>query len=176
MPAPYSQLLSKCDRALVAYVISQGAGTADDVFPAKASLSKPLPCTICESRKATPVGNPYSGNYEIEASVCVRTEGSGEEDENTADTPASIADTRVGLTFDAFQANVGASGEQVSSGEQVGQAITSAAHGYSGNRISDMADFSCDNCEVVAMRAGFEAKGDGWSDIIDLVLICRPSA
>ncbi len=150
-------LLQKCDRALVAFIISEGAGTAKDVFPGKASQDKTLPVTICESRTAKPITNPPRGIYEVEACIYVRTQGSLEDEDNQADTPATIAADRVGLTFDAFHP------VSDQSGEILADTINAAS--------AAVQDFTIQSAEVTEMRAGFLAKGDAWCDILDLRLI-----
>lgn len=156
-------ILSKCDRALVAYIIAGGAGTEDDVWPLKRSLLKDvLPCTVCESRRAQiQDATAFSGNYEISALVKVRSEGlSATESENEADAPREEAEDRVSETFDLFFLSEG------QSGEDLGTAITTAAND---------SKFTCLSCSVEGVEQGFEREGMGWVDIIHLNLVCAPS-
>ncbi len=150
-------LLQKCDQALAAYLISAGAGTALDVFPMKFSANKTLPCTLCESKTAHPAVN-FTGVFNIDCSIYVRTTGSMEPEENDSGLPATNAADRVALTVDALNINT------TSSGEQLAAAINAAA--------GSVANFKVQDAEIVEMRAGFEAKGDAWCDIIDLKVIC----
>lgn len=158
-------ILSKCDQALVAFIISKEAGTDQTIFPAKRSLDKDLPCVICKSYSAAPPAEmPYSGNREVEAQVIVRTPGIAEEDaDNTADAPRIAADALVAAVWDCF--NIG----EGQSGGDLGEAITAAAQGV-GVTITVF------NAEVIEELAGFEATGDAWTDILHLRLLCAPSA
>lgn len=162
MGAPFFNILQKTDNALVAYVISAGAGTADDVFPAKRSLTKTLPCTICESKSAKPVGNNMSGLYEVDCSVYVRTQGSLEDEDNLAGTPADDSADRVAKTCDIFNTNLDQAGDMLA------DLINAAASGL-------VTDFKVQDAQINEIRAGFEAKGDAWVDIIDLKLVVCPN-
>lgn len=161
MGAPYFNILHKCDKALVAYLVSLGAGTIDDVVTAKRSQVKFLPVTTCESHNADPLANNLSGEYEVDASISVRTSGLGDAADNAADVPATQAGDRVAKTFDAF--NI----VQDQSGEALATAINAAA--------TSVSDFKMLDVQVRKIRAGFEAKGDAWCDIIDLKIICCPN-
>ncbi len=151
-------LLQKCDQALTAYLISAGAGTALDVFPMKLSAHKTLPVTLCESKSAHPAVN-FTGVFNIDCSIYVRTTGSMEPEENDSGLPATNAADRVALTVDALNINT-----NPGSGEQLAAAINAAA--------GSVANFKVQDAEIVEMRSGFEAKGDAWCDIIDLKVIC----
>lgn len=167
----FHNILSKADRALVAYLVNLGAGTTADVWPAKRSEDKFLPCTICWSHSAKPCdGVPYSGVYEVEAFIEVRTPGVIEENQ-TADEPRQSSDDRVAAAFDCFFQNVD------SSGEKLGEAITLAGRG-SGQ--TDLSDFTVLNCRVVDVNQGFnsrikEQRGNAWIDVLHLELTCCPS-
>lgn len=155
-------LLSKCDDALVAYIIAGGAGTATDVLPSKRSLPKTLPCTICAARRAKPLST-YSPTYEVEASIQVRSLGIDETASvNAADGPKQASSDRVASTFDLFHTN-----RSRSSGQALGDAITQAG---------GVSNLVIDDCCVTEVERGFEAKGDAWVDILYLKLVARPSA
>ena len=152
-------ILQKCDNALVAYLIAGGAGSADNVLPNKRSRVMTMPVTVCESHDASPVSNDLSGTYEIDASIYVRTRGfASTTAANTAGVPASDSGDRVSATFDLF--NI----QQDQSGEPLATAINAAAGTVSGFKMQDV--------RVHRIRAGFEAKGDAWCDIIDLKIVC----
>lgn len=145
---------------MVAYIISEGAGTAADTVPAKKSETKGLPVTICQSRNATPEASPYSGIYNIKARVIVRTQGSGEDIENQSDTPAQESGDRVANVFDLFHLD----GDQA--GETLAIAISDAA------QDAGIEDFSVINAKVTEIDAGFEGIGEAWSDMLFLELVC----
>jgi hypothetical protein len=159
----YFNVLSKCDQALAAWIISNGAGTVADVLPAKKSVDKILPVTICKSHTARPLEeSPYSGNRLVQAAIMVRSIGIYEEDaDNEADAPRLDSDARVSATFDCFNLGEG------QSGSDLGAAITAAC---------GVADFTVQSVRVVSESAGFEGKGDAWCDILELELLVCPSA
>jgi hypothetical protein len=88
-------ILQKSDKAIVAYLVSAGAGTAQDVFPSKYSEDKDLPVTIVECKSAKMVINPGSGIWEVDFTVYVRTAGLGDEPDNALGVPADNAADRV---------------------------------------------------------------------------------
>jgi hypothetical protein len=159
----YHNILSKCDQALVAYIIAGNAGTSDDVFPAKRSLSKTVPCTVCESRRGEPqAGAEYSGNYTIQALVKVRCSGLADTaSDNESGQPRLDSDARVAATFDLFQT------ADPDSGIGLAAAIQLAA--------ADP-DFGVINARVTGVEAGFEREGSGWVDVLHLELVCCPMA
>src|SRR6266705_4828501 len=116
-------LLDKCDRALVAFLISEGAGTADDVLPGKASEKKILPVTICRCISAKPIATAFSESHEVQAVVQVRSLGvSEEESENAEGVPAVHSSNRVSLTHKAFRKYF-----HENTGQSCADAITAAA-------------------------------------------------
>src|SRR5207244_9615413 len=111
---------STCDRALVAYLISRGAGTSLHVYPVKRSLDKTLPDTIChcDTAKEDP---PYSGNYLVTGTINVRSQAAIDDPGNDPDQPLNDADLRVAASFDAFHVELN------SAGDTLGDLITAAA-------------------------------------------------
>lgn len=166
MASPWHNLLSKVDRALVAYIVQYGAGTPDDVFPLKASGDKVVPGTTCISERGLET-EPYSGTYTIHSSVEVRTQAAldvGQDAQQVRD----LSERRVALTFDAFHSNVN------SAGDQLGADIT--AVGRATNQ-ADLQDLTILNVSVRSVEAGFDEHYDGsvWVDRINLEIIACPS-
>lgn len=165
-----SRILSKCDDALVAYIIAGGAGTAADTWPAKRSLDKDqVPVTICWSHTAAVLQEgPFSGLRQVEAFVEVRTSAIPQTGESS-DEPKSKYIDRVSNTFDLF--NVGSGGgSDHTAGQALGTAITQAG---------GIGDFSIMFAEVVQETQGHNPismtqQGNGWVDSIHLRLICAP--
>lgn len=157
-------ILSKLDRALVAYLISVGAGTENDTYPAKRSDNKDLPNTVCHSQKWRYLV-PNSGVYVVTTQVMVRTDPSVDVDEVAAD-KKSASDERVSTVFDAFFADV------INSSEILAAAITAAARNTGDE---DLQDFTVDSCVAEGGDGGFDQKGNAWMDAIDLEIVCRPS-
>lgn len=156
-------ILSKCDRALAAFLISAGAGTADDVYPAKRSLDKALPNTVCHAMKWRYL-SPNSGIYVVTAQVMVRTIGALDVDQVQSDVK-DPSEERVSAAFDAFFAGVD------SASDKLGDAITAAARATGD---ADLQEFTIQSCEVVGGDGGQDRNGPAWVDSIDLEIVCCP--
>jgi len=154
-------ILSQCDQCLAAYLISVGAGNNDDVYPAKRAEDKTFPDTICWSSKARLI-TPNSAVYVVSAIVQVRTDPCVDVNQSVDDTVSASKD-RVAATFDAFWAGVGPSSAGLAA------AITDAGRG------AGLSDFTVQSCIVLGMESGFDAKGNAWTDTIDLELVCCPN-
>jgi hypothetical protein len=158
----YYNLLSKCDRALVAHLVAQGAGTVYDVLPAKLSLDKSAPCTICFCDGARELV-PYSGVYTVRAQIIVKT--LGVVDYGESDTDAKDAsEARVAAAFDAFHLDF----EQ--DGALLAETITTAARSLGG----DLADFTIQNVELESFDQGQDDKASAWIDTLELKLTACP--
>jgi hypothetical protein len=154
-------VLADCDRALAAYLISAGAGTSADVFPAKHSEDKPLPCTICFSSRAK-MQSPYLGNYIVSAAIMVKTDPNVDVNQDP-DEPPGISDERVADTFDAFFV-----GQNVQDSSALADAITAAA------RAAGALTFTVQSVGIAGVEAGFDQKGNAWIDTLDLEILCCP--
>lgn len=157
--------MSKVDRALAAYLISVGAGTADDVYSAKRSLDKALPHTVCHAQRWTLL-SPYTATYLVQAQVLVKTNAAVDVDESESDVK-DPSEERVGATFDAFFF----ADENASAGNDLADAITAAARA-SGD--ADLSEFTVQNVEVKGGDAGQDRHGPAWMDAIDLELVVCP--
>ena len=168
--ANYHNLLSKTDRALMAYIVAQQAGTLDDVLPAKRSGDRPSPGTICFSNKGTEVA-PYSGTYLVSASVIVRAPAAVEL--AAGDNDARLAsEARVAQTFDAFHMDID------SAGDKLADDITAAARALAiadPKNHGDLANFTMLDVSIKGVDAGFEEGTNNWLDTLDLELVCCPS-
>ena len=169
----FHTICSKCDRALVAYLIGLDVGTTDNIFPAKRSLDKGINTVVCWSHTASPADSafPYSGNYAVEAFVEVRTSGVVEETQSDVQ-PRQDADTLVGDVFDAFFT---AADQQ--SGDSLATAITQAARSAGD---ADLQNFTAYSVKVVGQSQGFNPRtvieqGNAWVDSIHLQITCCPS-
>lgn len=168
----FHTICSKCDRALVAYLIGLGVGTTDNILTGKRSLDKSINTAVCWSHTATPMAEfPYSGNYNVDTFVEVRTSGVIEESQNEED-PKQDADAFVGAVFDAFFTSA-----DQQSGDSLAKAITDAARA-SGDSI--LQDFTAFSVKVVGQSQGFNPRtvieqGNAWIDSIHLQITCCPS-
>jgi hypothetical protein len=160
-------ILSKTDRALVAYLVSEDAGTIDDVYPAKRSADKAVPCTVCYSERAVQ-DPPYSGVYEVTAAILIKTVPAVDVDEDP-DAPKAASEERVGKTFDLFFAGLDTASDKLA------DAITAAARASSAIGDEDLADFTCQAVTVDGPEAGFDSKGNVWVDTLNLKLVVCPS-
>jgi len=172
----YHNLLSKNDRALVAYLVSKGVGTSADVFAAKRSQNKSLPCTICWSEKGEEAGM-YSGTYNLQVSIMVKT--SSAEDAAAAAAAARLAsEARVAATFDCFQLAADLAGTNDSTGENIADQITAAGRALAisdPTNNADMSDYCCLNVRLTGIEAGFEEEGDAWIDTFNLEILACPN-
>ena len=170
MAASYHNLLSKCDRALVAYIVAQAAGTGGDTFPAKQSGARGLPCTICYSDKAVEAA-PYSGTYIVTASINVRTEAPADAGETEAQKPLD-SDARVAATFDLFHK------DEDTSGNSLADDITAAARALAAQdpaHYGDLNDLTIQDVILKGIEAGFDQGGVAWTDTLNLELLACPA-
>lgn len=168
----FHDILSKCDRALVAYLISKGAGTVADTFPGKRSLTKQLPCTICFSDSATPPeGLCYTGTFTVQAVIMVKS-AAPIEDGQAEDDPSIAASARIKPIYDAFFFT------ETSAGDTLGEDITTAARATGD---ADLQNLTILNCEVKHITAGTNprspliAQGNAWIDALHIELLACPS-
>ncbi len=159
---PSHNILSKTDRAIMAYLISADAGTDADVFPAKLSIDKDLPCTVCFSDRAEWNGSGWL----VSSAVSVRT-AAGIDVDQSATEPKDLSEERVGKTFDAIMTGIDDSGQ----GHELGELITTAARN-SGD--SDLSDFTIETVNIKGVEAGFEGKVSCWLDTFTLELLVVP--
>jgi len=157
-------ILSKCDRALAAYLISVDAGSAADVYPAKRSEDKGFPNTVIFASKAR-LTTPHSGVFVVEVMVQVRTDPNVDVDQ-TADEKKVSSEERVTATFDALYSLTD------SSSALLADAITVAARA-SGE--SDLEEFTVQAVTVEQLEAGFDPKTNAWTDTMDLELVVCPA-
>lgn len=158
--------LSVVDRVLVNFVIAGGAGTANDVFPAKASMQKEPPVTVCYCHSGSPDPEfPYSGDLMVEAYVEVRVSGIIQPDQ-ASDEPRIEAEDRVDRTFALFR------NTDDNSGEGLGTAI-------SGARGSE--SITIQTARIKEVTQGFNPVhpnrnlGNIWVDCIHLEMLVSPS-
>jgi len=69
--APFSAIRSKINRAITAYLISAGCGTANDISPSNSAQITTYPNTKVKSAIATP--NPVlSGDYKVQVQISIK--------------------------------------------------------------------------------------------------------
>jgi hypothetical protein len=156
-------VLSKTDRALAAYIISEGGGSEGDVFPMKRADDVPNPpYTVAASESCRSEHAPI---YRVKSRIDVFTNCAPDVNENT-ETMKLDSDERVALTFDAF--HLEADGGQ--GGHALAEAITTAGRNLGG----DMADFTVQDVIVGDMEQGSAGKEGQWIDSLSLELVVCP--
>lgn len=171
MAVSYHNLLSKLDRALCAYLVSLGAGTAGDVLPAKKSYLKSLPCTICWTESGL-LTAPYAGTFTLTTNVMVRTSPAIDPAQASGEAPRLPSDARVAATFDAFQSDIDSAGDKLA--EDINQAAYAAAIEDPVNN-GDLAQFTAFNVSVKGIEGAFEENTSTWVDTITLEICACPS-
>jgi hypothetical protein len=167
----WHNILSKTDRALAAYIISKGAGTAADTFPLRSSLQmQTVPVTICHATRGTQI-SPFAADYEVSAVIEVRNPGAVDVGQN-AQAPRLAGDARVQATFDLFFTHIDSSAERLAA--DITAAANTLAVGDPNN--ADLADFTVFGLTIGAVECGIEEEGDVWIDRINLTLSVAPSA
>jgi hypothetical protein len=158
-------ILSKAERAVAAYLIDEGAGTSDDVFPSKRFGDVPNPpYTVVVALGAKPVANG-SVNYSVRMRLDVIANAAPDKNENT-DEMLSESDERSSDTFDLFHLE-----NDDQSGGACADAITDAARGSS---YSDLQEFTVTDVIRGEMEHGAEGKEGLWMDTFEVTIICAP--
>lgn len=156
-------ILSKCDRALVAYLISEGVGDAATIFPAKRSENKPIPCVVVFSERAVWDQAVYDT---VNVSVMVKTNPCPEEGEDPDDVETA-SEELVSAVFDALFKGIDSNGD----GSELAANITAAARDLDDD---DMQEFTVQNVNIKGPEAGFDPKGNSWVDTLDLEMVVCP--
>jgi hypothetical protein len=155
-------LLSKCDRAIVAYLISDGAGTAEDVFPGKRAANLPNPPFTVVMSEGGSETVPFTGVYTVSTTVEIHTNAAPDQDQDT-DQMRLDSDDRVAATFDALHDKFSQCGDQLA------DLITAAAN------AAGISDFTVDNVSDFKIGQGRGEKEGEWIDTLEMQLVCRPS-
>jgi len=176
MAAPYHNLASKIDRAIVAYLIAQVPSLADCCWPAKRSLDKSLPNVTVATTDLVPAdGNPFSGDRIGKVSITVKSNAPIDDpfavgfatEANAAHRAA--ADRLTAQVFDALNLT----GQ---SGDLLCDAINAAAWALAAadpDAHADLADFSLTGILPKGESQGFE--GDAWNDSSNLEVYACPA-
>lgn len=173
MAAPYHHVCSKLDRALVAYLISKDAGTVQDVVPAKRSLDKDLPITICWTERAKLDLN--TGTWACTVSIIVKSPAPADVQEDPAAKPAD-SDVRFGKTVDAFfTVDDDSEWDSKKIAAQITAAAAAAAEAHP-EMYGDLADLSVLNIRLQEAEQGFVEDADAFQEILALEADVAPSA
>lgn len=175
MAAPYGNILSKCDRAIVAYIISQSAGTIANTFPAKRALTKSLPLTIVWSQSATEAP-PGSGNYWVDCKIICKSSAQVGTD-TTAEALVAASEARFSAVADALNR------KDPNNAYALPDAINAAARAKSAaddlldpkGPDVDLADFTVQGVVDKGPELDISENGDVWSDGVNLSVYCCAS-
>jgi hypothetical protein len=160
----YHNVLSKTDRALVAFIISEGAGTEADTYPAKRSLDKDLPNTTAFSESAKQEDG--AGQYRVATSIIVRTSADIDAGQDETE-PKANSEARQSATFDCFKRYITADNDD----SALAAAITTAARATSD---ADLQDFTILRVMDNGIALTCDESGSVWSDVQSLELIVCP--
>lgn len=167
----YHNILSKLDRAIAAYLISEEVGTAGNVFPAKRSKDRESPCVVAWSERAAETA-PGTGTFTVTASIIVRSIATADAGEDPDDV-AAASDALLAAVADALTPE-----ENDQNGERLADAITAAARAEAAAnpKNADLADFTCLYVTDKGPEAAFEDETGDWIDTLNKEIVCCPSA
>jgi hypothetical protein len=165
----YNNVRSKTARAIAAYLISSGVGTAADTSAANVASDSTYPRTTIHPGIAIPEV-PMTGIYRVKTMVSIR--GSAIVVNPDID-PRVAFDSRVSAVFDAMMMS-----DDGATLDYTASAITAAGRALStssGN--ADMADFTCQALYDGGFGDG-EPSSDGssWEEILMFDAVCCGSA
>ena len=158
----FHNILAKTDKALVAYLISQGAGSESNVFASKRAGDIPNPPFIVVHSESWSEAQEYSGAFTVKASVEVHTNAAPNEDDNE-ETMVLDSDALVQAVGDALMTQT----PGASDGYGLGEEITNAG---------GVSDFTCMSARLVGGEQGTEGKQGEWVDVFNLELLCMATA
>lgn len=171
MAAPYHNLRSKLNRALVAWLIDQGCGGAGDVLPAYSVTDREFPITTVKAAIGTPEV-ALSGNYRIRVLITVKGRAAQTHTTGKPWLARQLFDARVAATYDALMQT-----DDQTSLSYTAKAVTSAGRGLlNTTEHPDMDDFTV----LAWYEAGFgeaEAEDDGcdWRETLLFDAVCCAS-
>jgi len=169
MSAPYNILRSKLARAIVAYLIEQGAGTAADISPARSRQPKGYPCTEVIPAISRPEVQ-FAAVRRITVHISIKGTASKATPGEGLDAARQAFDARCAATYDALLVGDGQSFQATA------DAITDAGRALAvadptGN--ADLADFTVQAWYEQGEGEGTaEAEGCDWEEVLMFDAIC----
>ena len=167
MAAPFTTLRSKLNRAICAYLVSQGAGSTKDTQPSFTQSTLAFPNTTVRATTGTP-DPPFTGNYRIQVWISIKGSASESTTEPNPDLRREEFDNRIATVADALM-----TGNGYNSLSDTANAITAAGRALA--TVIDPNDpasvqFAANNADMVDFTLiqwidrGF---GDGQADSQD---------
>jgi hypothetical protein len=165
---------SQLDRAIVAYLISVEAGTADDTFPANGTGDKELPNTIVRSTGSTHAPME-GGNEQWTVSIMVRASAVDPETGEPSESARVALDNRVGLVLAAMLQS-----EDGQTLNFTADAITTAGRALAVSDPTNNADMDQFTCQAVYYNGAQRGNPDGedavWVEMRNFTIHCCPTA
>lgn len=180
MAAPYSNLRSKLDRAIVAYLISLAdpkVGTAADILPAYMSSDKPVLSTVVQSSQG-PEDPPFTGNHNMAVKVRIKVPAANQPGQTNPMANRVVLDARSAATFDAFHqtANNCDYGETARLISAAGRALATSGTVTDQANNADMVDFTCQWIQDMSIAGGEpDDEATAFVDVITFSARCCPS-
>ena len=183
MSAPYNVLRSKLTRAVTAYLISVGAGSASDTTPERSTGENPYPNTTVRADASRPEIQ-MTGIRRIMLHISIKGSASQVPDEPNPDVARLAFDARCGVTYDALmQTDDGQTLNATcalitAAGRAMATAVdaTPTAIQFAANN-ADMADFTLQALYDMGEGDGSaDANGCDWEEILLFEAVCSPSA
>jgi len=171
MAAPYNNLRSKLNRAVCAYLVTQGVGTVDNILASNTNAAKSYPLVTVQAVRGMP-DPPMTGDYRCSVQVAVK--GSNVQVANASPQSNRILfDTLCGKTCDALMIG------DTSTLMPTALGITAAGRAlFAGDPANnaDMADFTCINWFDDGFGIGDpDAEGCSWIEVFLFTAICCAS-
>jgi hypothetical protein len=179
MPASFSNLRSKLNRAITAYLVSVGGdcGTIANIFPANIASDKTYPNTTVRATLSQPEVQ-MTGIRRIRVHIEIKGQPSGDPSEADIEKARVDFDKRVSATEDAMM--------QTEDGEtfrETARLITAAGRALATNpdatiaaNDADMVDFTCQAVYDAGEGDGEPIEnGPAWFEILMFDIVCSPS-
>lgn len=166
----YHNILSKIDRALVAFIIQQNAGTLNDTVPAKTGTVKGLPVTLVHTEDAEE-NPPRSSDFLADTQITIKTAGPTQSTEKDVHKARLASEARVALVFSCFFLGVD------SAADKLAEAITTAARNLAAADAlhhGDLKDFTCLDVRIAGVGQGPEEGTAAWLDLLRLKIAAVP--
>jgi hypothetical protein len=184
MGAPYSNIGSKNDRAIVAYLIAYGLANhlttilnADTIFPTNSTSSNAYPNVEIQSLRGKPLV-PYVGTWVVETRIVIKYSAVQPVKPVNPDAARLAGDILIQNVIDALSLTDNGSDMRATATAitAAGRLLATTGTAQSQANNADMLDYSC----IFWVPSGFERgqpdeEGTAWSEITTFESHCCPS-